>query len=272
MKRNPRLILNADETHVSTNKSFKVLHQEGTLPLRSATGSMPHFSAMMAISAMGYRFSPTFILPQSHALPNDLDCYRERAYFISSETGWMNQRCFLLWARFFLAELSIYKQTLPRELWQHKFLLILDGHSSRWTLEAMALFQANNVDVLIMPSHCTHLLQPFDVALAGPLKSFMRAELDKQTFTITHDQFHEMITEKIEPRILSQKRGLIIEAFLTAWEKAATTHNIAAGFEAAGIYPLNVERAVHNHYVNRTIPDREDTRSSGRLATSGGIG
>jgi hypothetical protein len=42
-------------------------------------------------------------------------------------------------------------------------LLLLDGHTSRWTFEAMIALQGAGLDVVILTTYCTHVLQPFDV-------------------------------------------------------------------------------------------------------------
>jgi hypothetical protein len=68
------------------------------------------------------------------------------------------------------------------------FLLLLEGHRRTWTHAVMALFRENQVHVLVMSSHCTHLLQRFDVAVAFPLKLCMRTVMDIQLFVISRDE------------------------------------------------------------------------------------
>ena len=48
-------------------------------------------------------------------------------------------------------------------------LLIKDGHTSHTSIEVIELACANNVDLLCLPAHTTHILQPLDV---GVFKSF----------------------------------------------------------------------------------------------------
>jgi hypothetical protein len=51
-----------------------------------------------------------------------------------------------------------------------KRLLILDGHSSHQTAEFDAFCKENAIICLCMPPHTSHLLQPLDVGVFGPLK------------------------------------------------------------------------------------------------------
>ena len=50
-------------------------------------------------------------------------------------------------------------------------LLIYDGHASHLTIEVMEKARANDVHLLCLPSHCTHILQPLDVSVMSSLKN-----------------------------------------------------------------------------------------------------
>jgi hypothetical protein len=68
---------------------------------------LPHFSAMCTVSSQGYKFRPTFILP-------------DEAYFMSASPSWMTQQAFLMYAHFLADELQEYpglwiprRETIP---------------------------------------------------------------------------------------------------------------------------------------------------------------
>ena len=50
-------------------------------------------------------------------------------------------------------------------------LLLLDGHSSHYNLEAITLARQNEVIVFTLVPHTTHEMQPLDTAVFGPLKN-----------------------------------------------------------------------------------------------------
>ena len=50
-------------------------------------------------------------------------------------------------------------------------LLIEDGHSSHISLEVIKLAKENDIHLLCLPVHTTHLLQPLDVGVFRCLKS-----------------------------------------------------------------------------------------------------
>lgn len=53
-------------------------------------------------------------------------------------------------------------------------LLILDGHSSHITLDIVRLAKENNIEIVCLPPHSTHILQPLDVAVFKPMKTEWR--------------------------------------------------------------------------------------------------
>ena len=78
---------------------------------------------------------------------------------MKSENGWITSELYLDWFKFFLRNISPARPVL----------LIQDGHSSHVSIELIELARENNVHLLCLPSHTSHILQPLDV---GVFKSF----------------------------------------------------------------------------------------------------
>jgi hypothetical protein len=55
-------------------------------------------------------------------------------------------------------------------------LLILDGHGSHVTLEAIKQAKKFGLDMITFPSHTSHAFQPLDVACFKPFKTTFRKE------------------------------------------------------------------------------------------------
>jgi len=53
--------------------------------------------------------------------------------------------------------------------------ILLDGHSSHFSLETLKYCQEHNLHLIRMPSHCTHVLQPMDVSLFNIFKGKLLA-------------------------------------------------------------------------------------------------
>ncbi len=57
-------------------------------------------------------------------------------------------------------------------------MLILDGDGSHVTLEVIEQARKFGLDMITLPSHTSHALQPLDVAYFKPFKSAFRKERD----------------------------------------------------------------------------------------------
>lgn len=49
-------------------------------------------------------------------------------------------------------------------------MLLLDGHSSHYTPEAIKVAAENDIILFCLPPNATHMAQPLDVSFFGPLK------------------------------------------------------------------------------------------------------
>jgi hypothetical protein len=255
--RDRRLIFNADETMLSGLKRFRVLAEVNKLPLVTAEAKLPHLTAMCAISAAGIVFKPFVILPKLRSLKR-LSEFESDAHFATTPTGWMNRNLFTAWAICFCSELSVYRLTLPPEIRDEPILLILDGHPSRLHLEALTILDACGVDVLCLPAHSTHVLQPFDVAIASPLKVYFKKRLMGSLHLL-----RDADPNKREKTDLL--RYIMCESFLDAYREATTRTNCAAGFRAAGIVPFAPDLPLSSQYMMDTRSDQIAGRRAGQI-------
>ncbi|RPA76807.1 DDE-domain-containing protein, partial [Ascobolus immersus RN42] len=84
--------------------------------------------------------------------------------FASSPNGWTSKQIFRWWI-----EHHFHVYTKPSDPSQHR-LLILDGHNSHITVDSLEFCRRNNIHILCLPAHTTHLLQPLDVGMFRPLQ------------------------------------------------------------------------------------------------------
>jgi hypothetical protein len=104
-----------------------------------------------------------------------------------------------------------------------RVLLILDGHISHMnSLEMLKFAEEQQIILFCLPSHTTAWLQPLDVAVFKPLKSFWR------------DTVNVAVDNK-----KSINRSTFGDLLSTAWKKSATLQNGQSGFRATGIFPYD---------------------------------
>jgi hypothetical protein len=106
----------------------------------------------------------------------------------------------------------------------HRHLLILDGHILHVSVEVVQEARAAGLDLLTLPSHTSHVLQPLDVSIFKPFKQFFHQYRD---FWMSRN-----LNEGASKEILAQWVSLSLK-------KALTEGNIQKRFSGTGIWPLN---------------------------------
>ena len=91
-----------------------------------------------------------------------------------------------------------------RELLQEKspILLILDGHTSRLSVDGIRLCIQFNIILLILPSHTSHITQPLDCSPNGSLKNSFAIHASK---TMNHTCIDIRDVQKMEQSQMIQK-------------------------------------------------------------------
>jgi uncharacterized membrane protein YgcG len=107
-------------------------------------------------------------------------------------------------------------------------LLMLDGHNSHVTLEVVTLAMNSKLDIISLPSHISHALQPLDVLCFKLFKTAFR-------------QIRDSWTLLNKGKRVGKKD--LCEWTSQAFEKSLTTKNIKCGFRKTGIWSFN-EHAV----------------------------
>lgn len=136
--------------------------------------------------------------------------------YTETNNGWMEKEVFL---NYF--EKSFLKTTNPSP--ENPILLIYDGHSSHVDLTLMEMAVKNNVTILLLPPHSSHLLQPMDLAVFKSIKTTWDQRL------CTWSRHHQ--GQKLPKAELSR---IICEI----WENM-DIQIIKNGFRKSGIYPFN---------------------------------
>jgi hypothetical protein len=89
-----------------------------------------------------------------------------------TKSGWINTEIFIECCEKLLKDIN-FKRTLLKKP-DERALLILDGHTTRMNLNLWTKFNNEKVDVLILPSHTSNLLQPLDLCVNGFFKNLLK--------------------------------------------------------------------------------------------------
>lgn len=258
LNRDPHLLLNMDETMLSGKRKLKVICRDKGIPLKTTKVQPPHISGAVTVSASGHLFDTFYILPNKKTLRN-LESI-EDAFLTSSVSGYMNKRLFIIYALFMCSQIQMYRMTLSPALREEPILLILDGHGSRINFTAALIFYIFNVDVLVLPGHTSHLLQPFDVSLGGPLKTEFVKLFDSTQIDL---DFNSLTIQEMTKTTSQVLREILISCFDDALRRVCTKSNIKSGFEASGISPLCPSLPLESKYC---MPESLGPKTTGKVS------
>ena len=103
-------------------------------------------------------------------------------------------------------------------------LVIRDGHDSHISAEMVNFCIQHRINLLLLPPHSSHLMQPLDVAVFGPLKHAISLQ----------------ISRLLRSGITRIQKAEWLERYIEAREHAITNANILAGWRGAGLFPENI--------------------------------
>ena len=102
-------------------------------------------------------------------------------------------------------------------------MLLVDGHKAHVTQEVIEAATRNRGSIFSLPAHSSHLLQPLDLSLFGPLKrGWVKACAAFSHLTST---------------VVNQRN--FAKIFNVAWHSSTTPEVIRGGFKRAGIFPYD---------------------------------
>jgi len=166
-------IWNVDETGISTvQKPGKVIATKGAkLVGRITSGERGQtVTTMCAMNAAGTYIPPMFIFPRKRMVEALMSGAPPGSIGTCTPSGWTDSGCFVRWLKHFE---SIVKPSKNR-----KHIIILDGHHSHKTLEAVLFAREHGIELLTLPPHCTHKMQPLDTTFFKGLKAAYNSAAD----------------------------------------------------------------------------------------------
>ena len=229
---------NLDETANSTvqntrklvsPKGIKQVHQIKTAE-RGVT-----VTTCCIVTAIGSVIPPVLIFPRKKFVSSLMINTYPGSLGLANEKGYMSKETFVEVLK------HVIKHTAATK--ENPFLLLVDNVETHLSIEALTLAKDNGVTMLTFPPHCTHKLQPLDLSLFGPFKTFYDDAIASwllqnpgQSVTIYH-----------------------IAGFVkTALMRSGTVSNITAGFAKPGIIPFDRHVFSDSDFIMSSVTHRVD--------------
>jgi hypothetical protein len=215
-------IWNADESgaQAGRNGGGMVVAKTGSRNVHSIIPDQREWLSVVAcVNAAGHSIPNFYILKGVQFRRNYIDRCEEKATMAMARKACMSGPLFYAWLTHFIARVKEGAELSVTS----RHLLILDGHNSHMTLEVIHKAAQAGIDMVTLPSHTSHALQPLDVSVFAPFKKAFRNIRDEW--------------------VLRNGGRVPTKEDLAEWvykglKKASTKKNIQSGFRAIGIYPL----------------------------------
>jgi hypothetical protein len=217
----PSSIYNMDESGfaVGTSQSSRVLvNIRDKVSWKVVSGRQEWVTAIECVSAAGQALPPLVIFKAKHLNTAWIPVQAPPEWrFSTSKSGWTSDSHAYEWLT------TVFEpQTRPSQAGSRR-LLVLDGHGSHMTANVIAFCMENEIDLLVLPPHCSHILQPLDVSIFAPLKRALAIETDS--------------VARLDPGRVARTEWT--QMYIRAREKAFTSGNIVSGWKATGLQPLS---------------------------------
>ncbi|XP_076135340.1 uncharacterized protein LOC143117477 [Alosa pseudoharengus] len=253
----PAQIYNCDETGFGDkgHSRQRVLCRKGQRHVYAQqVTTRDHVTVHCCANAAGESIPP-FIIFQG-CLPSTAYSLEgpSNALYGVSERGYMDSDLFVKWLGHFIKHA---RQERP-------LLLFMDQHEAHVGKGVVDFCRANQVEVVCLPAHTTHVLQPLDVAVYGSLKAAF-SRLAREMGLVRGDL------------VLGKRHFSAVLKY--AVEQACTPNTIKSGFRSTGLFPLD-RTAVDdsklvkglrdpNHLPSDTDEDPEDLPDVADVSTAG---
>ena len=254
----PALIFGVDETMIEPLPRKKVVVPKNVKTyLLDSYPEISHITGMMCHGVYGVSLPPFIVLTKLVNIPPDLDtlCQTGQIHLASTNSGYMTRDLFVIWVFHFINFVKVYRSNLSPNLRSRPILLISDGHTSRENPLALHLLNRENIHLLILPAHCTHILQMFDVVIASAFK---------QSYSKHFDVFFRQTEEdKTITSNVGKVRLASVLSIVAAWKETTSLVFTLKSAQKTGMFPVNQLEVTNSVFVHK-LNDKEIKRYNER--------
>ncbi len=245
----PDNIINFDETgFVDDPGRAKVVVRRGSRRIENIMDTTKsNTSVMISGSASGLMLPPYIVFKSKELWSTWTEGGPPHARYCCSKSGWFEEALFSNW--FSSVALPYFRQLKGNG----RKVIIGDNVASHISLDVISKCRENDIDFILFPPNCTHLLQPLDVIFFRQLKPKWRKTLKnwklKHSGPIPKDQFGKLLFSAMK------ELGLYPDT-IPPQQKYFQSDYLKSSFKETGIFPFNPSK------VLKRLPDVEDSNSN----------
>lgn len=236
-------IYNYDETNVTDDPGAKkvVVPRNTKRVERVQNHSRTSISIMVCGNAKGDLLPPMVVYKSGNLYENWTEGGPPGTKYASSPSGWFDMNLFEMW---------FFKILLPHIMETRKpgatTIVVGDNLASHFSPAVIKSCKENAIYITPFPANATHLMQPLDVAVFGPMKKCWRKILDNWR---KESRYPGNLPKEQFPNLLSRLWNSMSES---------VSQNLISGFRATGLYPPDPNEVL-KRIPDGLIPDDQDT-------------
>ena len=235
-------IWNADETGFCLGAtSKKILARKGSRSVHEVGGASDHqyITVNACGNAAGVRLPPFILYKGKNLYTSWTKGGPAGAVYGTSQSGWMEEANYMSWFdKQFYPAVKHLLETGP-------VVLFIDGHYSHSSLELITRARSLGIHLFCLPPNTTHLLQPLDIGVFGPVKQCWRKILKQY---------------KIKTRATNVTKEHFPELIKQLYDATFTAEHLQSAFRAAGLVPFNPQ--VHSERPSQIAPSLPTSSST----------
>ncbi|XP_063219543.1 uncharacterized protein LOC134529419 isoform X1 [Bacillus rossius redtenbacheri] len=237
----PNRVFNMDETcFCLVSKGLLILGPRGQqIYDESSNSDKENITTLFAVNANG-KFAPPLTIYKYTRIPANVIKSAPPEWGIGkTENGWMTGESFFEYIT------NVFLPFLIKSDISRPVIVFLDGHRSHLTIHLSKFCRENQIILVALYPNSTHILQPLDVAVFGPLKHNWKKIVRRWRI----DNDNKEITKAEVPLALSK---IIYEPSMQK--------NVKAGFESTGLHPFDADKVDYTKCIVRKLAtSQQDT-------------
>ena len=161
-------IWNCDESGAQANKNEGVvIAKMGTRAIHTIVPNERNWISMLVVmNSVRHTMPNYYVFKGKRPREEYISLCEDGACLGMQENGFMDNENFSTWMTFFIR----HHERRGSLRASKRMLLILDGHKSHVTMEVLLKAKSHGVDMVSLPFHTSHELQPFDISCFKPFK------------------------------------------------------------------------------------------------------
>ena len=207
----PCLTFNCDETGLSSvpSKSSKVIAQKGVRSVQQiTTGERGTLTTLLLCANVIGDYIPPFLIFKG-AIPLNAEHFPKDSKLVRTKSGYIDSESFILFLKHFADHRPVINGKKP--------VLVLDGHTSHLSIDAIDFVIRNEIELFCLPPHCTQRLQPLDTHVNKTVKNFWRKSLRgylsrSDRVVLTRHEF-AFVFQPMWDDLTKGHRGLVVDSF-----------------------------------------------------------